>query len=335
MRSRSALSSGLLLLLVSCGGSAPGDADLGAPQLKAPPAGVQGPGIGSPLLTLLLTRSEDVLFLGERTVTANFAGETTVHRELVASDGQGNFLLEPIEYVSGHDDPALFLLLEAGRAPYAFRYRDFQVEDASRLAANYVISELPSLAHVAGQATLRLEIRRRTGDGPIFRVDLHPINGLVLAYEEWVGSERVLAVRFDTIEFQPDLSPYNLGSHRFTRTLLDPSQDLNAQLGFKVLEPQLLPPGYSLEEVSVIEPNPTQPEDTWVRCQYGDGLASVVLLQRKQVLSNFLNGAVQGSVRLDTVGGWTFVTGQLDGHEMILAGRASESFLLEMLQSAL
>ena len=59
------------------------------------------------------------------------------------------------------------------------------------------------------------------------------------------------------------------------------------------------------------------------------------MLQRRQDLSVLYNGEARGEVRVDQIGAWTIVTGSLDAHEIILAGKVSETNLLEMLQSSL
>ena len=307
------------------------DASLRSPATP-PPAGGEA---GAPLLDLLLVQPEDVHFRGMRRVELGPEGAALVHREEVACDGQGRFHLEPLEVLEGADDPELTLLLETGRSAYSFRYRDLRIDDPERFFANHVVTEDPVATTVAGRAAIRLAVRRRAESPLRWTLDVDAATGLLLGFEERADDERVLSVAFESIEFGGDLGGLPLGEHLFPRTPLEASLPLEPQLGHKVLEPGLLPPGFALRDTCCIHPNPAKPEESWVRMEFSDGLSRVVLLQRPQDSSSLLNGSAQGSVRVDGAGAWTFVTGSLDGHEIVLGGKCAEVHLLELLQSAL
>lgn len=322
------------LLLAACG---PRSAETEPTVLSLGPGTVVSSGLqaGAPLMDLVGTQPEDIRFLGERTVRVHHQNWVESHRERVASDGQGQFLLEPIEVLSSHMEQGMYLLLQTGRAPYAFRYRDFRVRDGQRFVEQYLVSEQPSLGSVAGLETHRLHIQRRDGTGSTWVVDLHPATGLVLGFVESDGQNPVLEVTFDWVDLDPDLSQEPLSTHRFQRVPLDPTASLSAQVGSPLLEPALLPSGYELQELSIMQPDPQDPSTHWVRSEFCDGVDRVILLQRSRDLSTFYNGASKGKVRSDHLGTWRFITGRLAGHELVLAGKVPEQALLEMLQSSL
>jgi hypothetical protein len=323
------------LLIAGCNQSSDQIDSQGVPPTFGPAAaggGAQQP--SAPLLEVLMSRPEFVLHQGVRQVTLAGEFDPLVFTEEVSCDGNGGFYLEPLQVLSGHHDPALFLVLESGRAPFAFRYRDFRVDNPNRFQATHLISELGP-GQVAGVTTIRLKVWRREGGEFNWVVDVDPLSGLILASEEWRGITLLARVEFLSLDLQPDLTGLPIGDHLFARTVLDPSIDLANQLGYKVLVPTLLPHGFQMETASVVLPTPGDPADKWIRSEYGDGLGRVVLLQRRQDLSELFNGAALGEVRVDQIGAWTIVTGSLDAHEIILAGKVSEDSLLEMLQSAL
>ena len=333
------LSLAAALLGASLGACAPADAP-GAGDFLRGPAGSPPVGggmqAGAPLLDLVMVQPEEVRFHGIRRVELGPEGSgAQVHREEVACDGQGRFLLEPLEVLEGSEDPDLTLLLETGRSAYSFRYRDLRVGDPERFFANHVVTASPEAVTVAGRPCIRLAVRRRAASELEWTLDLDADTGLLLAFEERAAGQRVQAVAFESIEFDAPLTGLVLDEHRFSRDQLDMSLPLEPQLGFKVLEPGLLPPGFVMRDACVIHPNPAKPEEIWVRVEYGDGLSRVVLLQKPQDTQPMINGSAQGTVRVDRAGAWTFVTGTLDGHRVVLGGKADEVHLLELLQSAL
>ena len=337
MKSTSIRASILVVTLLLSGCSQ--EADQGSPLITPP---TYGPGTavgggtqaGDPLLQVLVSKPEQVLHQGVRRVTLAGDFAPLVFTEEISCDGNGGFHLEPLEVISGHHDPALFLVLETGRAPFAFRYRDFRVETAERFIETHLVHERGA-GTVAGIETIRLDVNRREGGEFNWVVDVDPLSGLVLSSEEWRGQTLLARVEYLSLDLQPDLTGLPIGDHLFDRTILDTSSDLATQLGYKVLLPTLLPHGFQLESASVMQPLPNDPLDKWIRTEFGDGLGRVVMLQRRQDLSAIYNGEAQGEVRVDQIGAWTIVTGSLDAHEIILAGKVSETNLLEMLQSSL
>jgi len=327
------------LLATALGACVPADSAGAGDQLRAPagsPPAAGGVQAGAPLLDLVMVQPEEVRFHGIRRVELGpEGGDAQVHREEVACDGQGRFLLEPLEVLEGSQDPELTLLLETGRSAYSFRYRDLRVGDPERFFANHLVTASPEAVTVAGRPCIRLAVRRRVASDLEWTLDLDADTGLLLAFEERAAGQRVQAVAFESIEFDAPLTGLVVDEHRFPRDLLDMSLPLEPQLGFKVLEPGLLPPGFVMRDACVIHPNPSKPEESWVRLEYGDGLSRVVLLQKPQDAAPMISGSAQGTVRVDRAGAWTFVTGSLDGHELVLGGKADEVHLLELLQSAL
>lgn len=323
------------LLLTGCdSGIDTVDPQGGPPTYGPSSVGAGGNQGGTPLLDLLMSKPENILHQGVRRVTLAGEFEPLVFTEELTCDGDGGFYLEPLQVISGHHDPDLFLLLESGRAPFAFRYRDFRVEDPQRFQGTYLVSE-QGAGSVAGIATVRLSVVRRQGGATTWAVDIDPSTGLILAAEEWNGAESLSRMEYLSLDLQPDLTGLPIGQHRYERSNLDPSVDLANQLGYKVLVPSLLPAGFQQDEVAIMSPTPGTPEDKWIRIEYGDGLNRVVFLQRRQNPALLYNGSSKGTIRVDQIGAWVIVTGTLDAHEIVLAGKVPEQNLLEMLQSGL
>ena len=286
------------LFATALGACVPADSAGAADQLRAPagsPPAAGGVQAGAPLLDLVMVQPEEVRFHGIRRVELGpEGGDAQVHREEVACDGQGRFLLEPLEVLEGSQDPELTLLLETGRSAYSFRYRDLRVGDSERFFANHLVTASPEAVTVAGRPCIRLAVRRRVASDLEWTLDLDADTGLLLAFEERAAGQRVQAVAFESIEFDAPLTGLVVDEHRFPRDLLDMSLPLEPQLGFKVLEPGLLPPGFVMRDACVIHPNPSKPEESWVRLEYGDGLSRVVLLQKPQDAAPMISGSAQG-----------------------------------------
>jgi hypothetical protein len=122
-----------------------------------------------------------------------------------------------------------------------------------------------------------------------------------------------------------------LQDHLFATQSFSPAGDLESSLGFDVLVPALPPTGYVLDRVELMSTD----DGDWAKLQYTDGLERVFLLHQAQDQSGFQGSASAGTVCTGGLGRWSLVDGNVQGFEVILAGKVAQDDLLDMLKSAL
>jgi hypothetical protein len=101
------------------------------------------------------------------------------------------------------------------------------------------------------------------------------------------------------------------------------------------------PSGFELQSIGYQIDTGLSGEETWVQLTYGDGVEPVFFLFKEAQSAQGNAGYQNGSAGLDnnvvsamSLGSWNIVDGRVDGREVLVVGRVSESELLLMLQSA-
>lgn len=294
-----------------------------------------GGGGAPPFLDMMPEAHLRLAYRGIQRVELERSTPPVEYLEDVGCDGAGQFAVSPLAVIepSGLDEP-LFLGLAELRAGLTFRYRDFRISDANLFQSNYLLQVEPETPIVADVQCVRLRAERigAGANGHQYLVDVDPTTGLVLRWEERDDLDALVArVGFESFAYDADLSDLDLQDKLFTAQAHNPTDNIESSVGFPVLEPALPPTGFVLDTVETMG----TPEGEWVKFEYTDGLERVFLLHKEQVQSSFQNAASLGKVRTGALGSWTVVTGHVQGWEVILAGKVSESVLLDMLQSAL
>lgn len=247
----------------------------------------------TPSLNELLTKVQAAPYLlaysGIRRVEHYPGGEggpvSVVYTEAVASDGQGQYAIQPLNVLSDVGmDPLVFGLIQERRAGYIHRYRDFLIRDLGLFASNYQLVTLGTYGLVAGRVTWDLELSRKGSPAAagvatrLYRVSFDLETGLVLAYQETDSTSGAVLTRvaFESIDLTPDFSSVSWHQPSNAEVPVDLEGDLVLQLGFAPYKPQVPPEGYQLQGASRVE-GPTG--RVWLKLTYCDGVESVFFLQ--------------------------------------------------------
>lgn len=252
------------------------------------------------------------------------------YREDVASDGQGQFAIEPLEMLGAHPDGELFLMLRSGQQVFDYRYRDFRVLDSVLFQSNYTFTIASATTQVIGRDCLHLTVERAAPFlGGHYEVDVDVETSLVLQWKEFgVAGNQLAHVEFESLDLQPDLTGLDLISGFLTSTDLDIHANLTAGAGFEVLTPALPPTGFVLAEATLLEQDSG---DVWVRQLYTDGLERAWLIHGPQHASA---GGLEDKMHVYTAGAWTVVAGSFDGFQIMAAGRVRKAQLMDMIDSS-
>ncbi len=303
--------------------SAPGSSDLSPSDL--------------PLLAAMQGAPERVGHRGMRRVhvfnPALSVGSSIEYREEVGSDGQGAFFVRPIEVISPPLDQTaleLFLMLQEERQGFMFRYRDFQVRDLELFMERYQVAVRPQEEEIAGRACQVLEVSLREGAEREYVLAVDPKTGLILRYEEtFISGEPIARVEFESIDLDPDFSDGALTGGPSQWVPFDPDQGPPPQVSFSLLRPKLPPEGFQLDHAAslVVGGKP------WLQLVHHDGVEQIFLLHNSPESSG---GPLPGtdSVSVFSLGAWTVIEGEIEGHTVFVMGKVDEQDLLGMLQSA-
>lgn len=267
------------------------------------------------------------------------------YTERVFFDGQGGFAIEPDQVFANLTMNAeVFKLLQASRAGWVHRYRDFRVSDLGLFAQSYGITTLGTVASFLGRPSWRIEIQRKTdpsgGPGSGFELTIDLETGLVLAYEERADGGTVLSrMAYESIDFAPDLSGVQWHTQGNQEQPVDLGGDLYAQAGFTPLTPKAIPPGYGFLEASTVV---DQTGRTWFKVTLTDGVEHAFFLHAEPEPAGS-SAALSGSgapVKDDHVYVWqagnvTVMQGTVNDHDLIAVGKVGKDGLLEMLDSSL
>jgi hypothetical protein len=161
------------------------------------------------------------------------------------------------------------------------------------------------------------------------RAWVDPTSGLVLRWEQRTLDGTLLAeVEFETIDFRPDLTGREMHVEPYEESALDLGRDLSEQVGFPVLEPQLLPAGYRLDSA---ESFADAEGSIWLRRIYHDGCDVLALVQSAPV-----SGTGPAAARMDQLelGAWVLFAGEIARSQVIALGRVGEDELRLFLQSS-
>jgi outer membrane lipoprotein-sorting protein len=184
---------------------------------------------------------------------------------------------------------------------------------------------------IAGRLAYRVELRPRHPGNPWKRLWIDRRSGVILASEDYDGqSRRTRASRVEQIEFRRE--PFNAvrpspslihfaRPEPATETEVRPREKISQAVGFKVLQPTYLPPGYRWE-ASYLYGCQCGCGVPAARLQYVDGLNTISVLQcghRCQHESDCgFRPLPQGSaVRVIAGDNTVVVTGELDRRELV------------------
>jgi hypothetical protein len=283
---------------------------------------------------------------GERTLEFE-TGQGASHslRERIQTDGLGRYSIRPLELVeAGSFEWDAFELQQLTREGYLFRYRDFVVRDPRLFARNWVLSQLPATEDVAGRTCRRYRAERRA-DHSAYELWVDAETGILLASEQYEpNGQRVARMRYESVDYTPDLSGAIWHVAPTEEQDLDPTLPLAGQVEFRVLEPRLLPAGYERTAAATIDDGAGK---TWLRLTYGDGVEPLFFFQALTVpaAAEFLQveaapfappiPQATSSVVVYRIGAARVIQGIVDGFELMVIGTAPEVELLDMIESAL
>ncbi len=282
-----------------------------------------------------------VAYSGKRRLVFDYAvdgqPEHMDYTEMVYSDGHGQFLITPGDVAAPPMTDAqrqVFMLLQSARDSFLYLHRDFRIREVALFEQNYSLDVLPDRTTVAGRSCVVMDVQSLAGGGSLYRVEVDPKTGLVMRCRETVNGAAVATVEFMTFTLNPDLTGVELHGARFD---VEPivEQTAQAQLGFPVQWPRLLPHGYQLVRAARID----APGGPWVNATYGDGAEQVFYLFTDQPTAPMLHGSSPmqpaHTVRVYQIGPWTAAEGVFGNKRCAVVGKVGETALLDMIQSAM
>lgn len=315
------------------------------------PALAAGPSIFDELQSAALTTAySGTRRLWSRAESAGRVNELE-YREHVDCDGAGGFAIEAKDVQRPHVSAAqfdVFQLLQKGHEAFLFRYRDFHVRDVKRMLRNYTVDDTGQSVVVAGRPCDVLVFERahshrgRPAGG--YRVAVDAATKLVLRTDEFdARGATVATMEYESITFAPP--PATTVYHAdLPATAFDPSlADTRPVLGFALHAPTLVQ-DFELARSERIDLQGR----VWARLLYHDGIEPFFFMQsgERAPEANDVSAHLPGHaapagadgmpvVRVFETGTWTIAQCSIDGAEYIVAGKASEGFLVAALQSAL
>lgn len=201
------------------------------------------------------------------------------------------FLTPPLKGVTVLDDGERVVRLDPQRATVAVAPVSVSPEREARrrelLERNYR-AVLTGEERVAGRLASRVELRPRHRGNPWKRLWIDKERAILLASEDYDGDgRRTRSSRVESVEFRSEPvgavrpSAALIGTARFERaaeTEIVPASAISEAVGFKVLAPRYVPPGYELEAAFVYacQCGCRVPA---ARLQYGDGLNQISVLE--------------------------------------------------------
>jgi negative regulator of sigma E activity len=289
-----------------------------------------------------------VAYRGTREVTSTsyYQGQPTIliYTEVVASNGAGQFTIQPTDVITpvmdGFEEES-FLMNQESRQDFFFTHRDFRIRNFTNFWENYRVVDLAMSLLVANRPCDHLRIERLNGTGDHFLVAIDPATSLVLREERVdANGQLVSRVEFTNLVLGADLSDLQLVSSASDWTPSTLSAVGGLVVG-PVLVPVAPPSGFELQSIGYQIDTGLSGEETWVQLTYGDGVEPVFFLFKEAQSAQGNAGYQNGSAGLDnnvvsamSLGSWNIVDGRVDGREVLVVGRVSESELLLMLQSA-
>lgn len=258
------------------------------------------------------------------------------YRERIASDGQGQFALEPLEPVTqvASGWPA-FELMQRQRAKFLVRYRDFALRDQALFLRNYALSDRGPGQPVAGRACSLYSAQRLDGSHA-YELATDDETGLLLSVRELDAQGRTLGqVVYEELDLAPDLGA--IVFHRSTIDELEHALDrpLAEVFDAPILVPSLLPAGYELRQATTL----TDDEgERWAKLVYTDGVETLFFAQLLPPPGGALvpHRLPQGDelvvVEESPV---TMASGQIGAHRLVVAGKVDARELLDLVNSAL
>lgn len=329
-----------VVALAACTG---GDAGLGS-TAQAPLPVLSG----ASLLDLLAAGPEAIAHSGTRRVEvfdhANNGESSVAYIEAIAVDSLGRFSLAPVEAVTPMlPDEETFFALQAARAGFNFRYRDFRVRDEQALLQNFrlIVPQVPPMT-LLGRSCFEVLVDALDPTAIDFHLIVDDQTGLVLASSALEGATGDLLQRSTYLSLELG-DPADFVAHEPTNQEqpLDLGLSLYEQLGHEPALPSYLPDGFSLSAASsVVDPNGAR----WFLATYTNGVEPLFYLQR---LPQPLAGGVQAhsaatsleEPEMDSLFGFeigrvTVLQGLLNGRSCAAVGFCSTLELQLLLESA-
>lgn len=287
----------------------------------------------------------NVAYGGKRHVhmvyTFNGSARTLDYDEMVYSDGQGHFAIDPGAVHAppmGVEEAQVFALLQKSHEAFFYRYRDFRIRHLALFQQNYRLTETGQQITLAGRSCSELAIERRTGARSHFLADIDPLTGLVMRCRQLDEHDQVMAsAEFTDFTLTPDLAGVSwhpaLGF-----APLDLSADTVAQVGFHVFSPAILPPGF----VRVNSESYDDGEQIWAILSYSDGVEQVFFLHGSPRTLTPHAPTIQAGlpaganvIQVCNTGNVTAARLKYGAHILVAVGAIDERSLTDMLKSSL
>ncbi len=261
----------------------------------------------------------------------------TAYRELVASDGAGQFVLEPFQALSAvTPDIATFLNKLRLRAGFLYRYRDFAVRDRAALRATQTVTELAPTT-VAGRACRVFRYERT--DGRAWEVAVETAHDLVLRSAEFdVEGQLAALVECELIDDSPDHSSivFHVSSNAEAPVAL---ADVEGLTEYAVQIGGELPEGYRLSAASTVLEASGR---AWLKLLYTDGIDPLFFLVAPRPGAGGPGGSAPpstttrpGMIHAYRFAGRTALQGEFDGQELIVLGKPDLAELVALVESSL
>mgnify|MGYP002628454477 CR=1 FL=1 len=308
-----------------------------------------GAGQGIDVLTQVQKAPSNTAHEGVRRVDSfyNLDGKSDAvsFRELITTDGKGNFSTRPLEVISGATVPNdEFLYLQKAREGFNWRYRDFLVRDLASFLENYKLKSWGKSIVVAGRTCLELDILRKDGSSH-WVVGMDFTTGLVLSYREYDGEEHLTSkMVYESVDFAPSLTGVTFHKLGNAELALQGAPNPEVLLGFTPLTPKLLPNSgfHFLAAYRIQDPN----GKVWAKMEYTDGVQTVLFLDSgfevspKSIatggsLSSPHAAELPEKLQMYRVGPVTVLQGDILGHGVIAVGKVPQLDLQILVESAL
>jgi hypothetical protein len=282
---------------------------------------------------------------GERRFTAyvsvNGVPRDQEYIEDIWTDGLGGYSITPTQVIQngGTPDP-VFLMVQQNREGFVFRYRDFQVRDLARFASNYTVTVTGQTPTIAGRLCTEYSVSRsgRQG-GKSYVLAVDDGTGILLRCDEYDASRNLISTMvYQQFTEQPLLTGIQWHAPTNQEVLLDLTVSLEAQLGFPVDLPTLLPAGYALAEGAKL----TDASGDWFKATYDDGIEPLFFLigappasSPAAALPSKGGDQPADEIVVHHVGSAVVLQGTIAGRDVTVAGKVSEIELLDALESSL